>query len=184
MFQMLPIQRRFSQVKTESSSYMEISEHDMLTGLYNRGSFEKRVNHDLALFNDGNCAIIVMDIRELKWINDTYGRSAGDMVINNMAANMVSIFRSDVVMSRIGGDEFCLYIPLYEEKMQQQYMDKIMQVAEQTTNYRISGCADKSDSGNSGEFTFRHRFLAALQQRGNGVKTGKRKGNDRCFRTG
>ena len=115
-----------SQVKTESSSYMEISEHDMLTGLYNRGSFEKRVNHDLALFNDGNCAIIVMDIRELKWINDTYGRSAGDMVINNMAANMVSIFRSDVVMSRIGGDEFCLYIPLYEEKMQQQYMDKIM----------------------------------------------------------
>lgn len=54
-----------SQVKTESSSYMEISEHDMLTGLYNRGSFEKRVNHDLALLNDGNCAIIVMDIREL-----------------------------------------------------------------------------------------------------------------------
>ena len=128
-----------SQVKTESSSYMEISEHDMLTGLYNRGSFEKRVNHDLALFNDGNCAIIVMDIRELKWINDTYGRSAGDMVINNMAANMVSIFRSDVVMSRIGGDEFCLYIPLYEEKMQQQYMDKIMQVAEQTT---ITGYPD------------------------------------------
>lgn len=66
-----------------------------------------------------------MDIRELKWINDTYGRSAGDMVINNMAANMVSIFRSDVVMSRIGGDEFCLYIPLYEEKMQQQYMVKL-----------------------------------------------------------
>jgi diguanylate cyclase (GGDEF)-like protein len=89
---------------------MEISEHDMLTGLYNRGSFEKRVNHDLALFNDGNCAIIVMDIRELKWINDTYGRSAGDMVINNMAANMVSIFRSDVVMSRIGGDEFCVLL--------------------------------------------------------------------------
>ena len=117
-----------SQVKIENSSYMEISEHDMLTGLYNRGSFEKRVNHDLALLNDGNCAIIVMDIRELKWINDTYGRSAGDMVINNMAANMVSIFRSDVVMSRIGGDEFCLYIPLYEEKMQQQYMDKIMQL--------------------------------------------------------
>ena len=128
-----------SQVKTESSSYMEISEHDMLTGLYNRGSFEKRVNHDLALLNDGNCAIIVMDIRELKWINDTYGRSAGDMAINNMAANMVSIFRSDVVMSRIGGDEFCLYIPLYEEKMQQQYMDKIMQVAEQTT---ITGYPD------------------------------------------
>ena len=50
---------------------------------------KKRVNHDLALLNDGNCAIIVMDIRELKWINDTYGRSAGDMVINNMAANMV-----------------------------------------------------------------------------------------------
>ena len=74
------------------------------------GSFEKRVNHDLALFNDGNCAIIVMDIRELKWINDTYGRSAGDMVINNMAANMVSIFRSDVVMSRIGGDEsVCIF---------------------------------------------------------------------------
>ena len=128
-----------SQVKIENSSYMEISEHDMLTGLYNRGSFEKRVNHDLALLNDGNCAIIVMDIRELKWINDTYGRSAGDMVINNMAANMVSIFRSDVVMSRIGGDEFCLYIPLYEEKMQQQYMDKIMQVAEQTT---ITGYPD------------------------------------------
>ena len=62
-----------SQVKIENSSYMEISEHDMLTGLYNRGSFEKRVNHDLALLNDGNCAIIVMDIRELKWINDTYG---------------------------------------------------------------------------------------------------------------
>ena len=81
-----------------------------------------------------------------------------------------------MVMSRIGGDEFCLYIPLYEEKMQQQSMDKIMQVAEQTT---ITGYPDvriKVTVGTAVSSRFGTDFWQPLQQRGNGVKTGKRKG--------
>lgn len=115
-----------SKIKAEDRSYMVVSEHDMLTGLYNRGTFEKKVNEDLSVLTDGKCAVMLIDINDLKQINDTYGRPAGDMVINKMAADFVSVFRSDVLISRTGGDEFCLYIPLFEgEAMQQKYLGDI-----------------------------------------------------------
>lgn len=119
-----------SKIKADDRSYMVVSEHDTLTGLYNRGAFEKRVNEDIKSSSEGTCTMMLVDINNLKQINDTYGRQAGDIVINRIAAGLVSVFKSDVLISRTGGDEFCIYIPeLKDVSVQQKYLQDIQDIA-------------------------------------------------------
>lgn len=118
-----------SKIKADDKSYMVVSEHDTLTGLYNRGAFEKRVNEDIKSSGNGICTMMLVDINNLKRINDTYGHRAGDIVINRIAAALVSVFKSDVLLSRTGGDEFCIYIPEWkDDSIQQRYLRNIQDV--------------------------------------------------------
>lgn len=86
---------------------------DSLTGAMNRRSFDDQTNREIERANRyGNslsCALI--DIDHFKWINDSYGHSIGDAVIQRV----VSIFRSELRTSeyigRIGGEEFAVIFP-------------------------------------------------------------------------
>jgi diguanylate cyclase (GGDEF)-like protein len=86
---------------------------DSLTGALNRRSFDDQTNREIERANRyGNslsCAVI--DIDHFKWINDSYGHSVGDAVIQRV----ISIFRSELRASeyigRIGGEEFAVIFP-------------------------------------------------------------------------
>jgi len=80
--------------------------YDVQTGLKNRSAFEKEMEHYRKAEN--NAIIIVIDINNLKTVNDKYGHNAGDETIV-MAAKIIQesfVGISDVF--RIGGDEFCV----------------------------------------------------------------------------
>lgn len=120
-----------SGIKAGNRSYKVVSEHDTLTGLYNRGIFEKKVNEDLKKSPDGKCAMLLVDINNLKNVNDTYGQQAGDLVINRIAMELISLFRSDVLVSRTGGDEFCIFISSADSvSIQHSYTSNIIDVVE------------------------------------------------------
>ncbi|MDQ0414984.1 sensor domain-containing diguanylate cyclase [Mesobacillus stamsii] len=83
--------------------------HDDLTGLYNRGYFEKKLfkyNHEV----NAPVAIIMCDLDELKYVNDHYGHNAGDLLIKT-TANILNDFSCEqTVIARMGGDEFALIV--------------------------------------------------------------------------
>lgn len=83
---------------------------DELTGLYNRRYFMKNFNSSL---HDGIFAII--DIDNFKSINDTYGHTEGDKVLNVFGNTFKESFNKEQVC-RYGGEEFALFIENVDEQ--------------------------------------------------------------------
>jgi diguanylate cyclase (GGDEF)-like protein len=53
----------------------------------------------------------MLDLDEFKYINDTYGHAAGDLVLQEFAAALNRVIRSGDLAVRLGGDEFLLILP-------------------------------------------------------------------------
>lgn len=79
---------------------------DVQTGIKNRSAFEKEMEQYLK--DDKNAAIVMLDINNLKIINDKYGHKAGDEAIINTAKAIRESFMDIGKVFRIGGDEFCV----------------------------------------------------------------------------
>ncbi len=80
--------------------------YDVQTQVKNRSTFEKEMKKYLK--EGKNAAIIVLDINDLKSINDKYGHAAGDEVIIQAAKIIQDSFKGIGRTFRIGGDEFCV----------------------------------------------------------------------------
>ncbi|MFT4414195.1 diguanylate cyclase [Fredinandcohnia humi] len=81
--------------------------HDSLTGLYNREYFEALIdNYDK--IEDVSIGIIICDLDELKYVNDNFGHKLGDNLIKETAKLLKGFSCNNVIVSRIGGDEFAL----------------------------------------------------------------------------
>jgi len=85
--------------------------HDALTGLPNRSSFERIVDHALQhqpLAPDEFAVVMLMDLDRFKEVNDTLGHHAGDAVLNDFARRLSGLLGPGEVLARLAGDEFAL----------------------------------------------------------------------------
>ncbi len=82
------------------------AEHDALTDLLNRGSFEKVL--DIYENGESPFAMILLDVDTFKFVNDTYGHAMGDKILKEVASLLKRTFRSIDYICRIGGDEFAI----------------------------------------------------------------------------
>ena len=80
------------------------AEHDSLTGLYNRGAFEKL----RAEYANAHFALLLIDVDLFKHVNDNYGHDVGDKVLQKVAGQLDRNFRHTDYPCRIGGDEFAV----------------------------------------------------------------------------
>jgi diguanylate cyclase (GGDEF)-like protein len=94
------------------------SEFDLLTGLHNRFSFERRVRTALeeAQQQGGIHALIYIDLDQFKSINDRYGHRVGDMYLQQASLRMKRQLRNVDMLARYGGDEFTAFIPAVHNK--------------------------------------------------------------------
>ncbi|MBV9497717.1 MAG: diguanylate cyclase [Acidobacteria bacterium] len=92
---------------------LELTVTDGLTGLRNRRAFEKelRGNFDRALRYGRPLSLVILDVDHFKAINDTYGHSAGDAVLKEVARTIAAQTRGTDLTARIGGEEFALLLP-------------------------------------------------------------------------
>ncbi|MCX6073851.1 MAG: sensor domain-containing diguanylate cyclase [Campylobacterales bacterium] len=87
--------------------------HDALTGLYNRGDFDKKLQEELnrALRYETSLSLLMLDIDFFKNINDTYGHQAGDEVLKSIATIILTSIRNNDYGARYGGEEFIVILP-------------------------------------------------------------------------
>ena len=93
----------------KSQMFLTDSEHDPLTGIYNRRGGEEKIRECIAEGIGGT--FILLDIDDFKHINDTYGHAMGDEVLSAVSMTLSSSFRSSDVVMRMGGDEFVVFAP-------------------------------------------------------------------------
>ena len=121
-----------TELKRKEKEIRYISEHDAMTGLYNRRFFQKKLD-ELSQNKNLNMSLIMGDINNLKRINDTYGHSIGDKYIKLMAKVLLASLPSDSIVARIGGDEFGIILINENEEMCLNYCDLINQKANEYT---------------------------------------------------
>ena len=82
--------------------------HDSLTGLINRGEFERRLSLALnsAAQHGRHHAVVYLDLDQFKVVNDTCGHAAGDQLMRQVSAVLQRRLREGDTLARLGGDEF------------------------------------------------------------------------------
>ncbi len=88
-------------------------DHDPLTGVGNRGYFNRRFESEVrrALRSRTDLSIIYIDLDNFKSINDAYGHSCGDMVLQRLGKVLQTSIRHYDLAARIGGEEFAVILP-------------------------------------------------------------------------
>ena len=98
-------ERRLAQAQREANL-------DVLTGVKNRHAYletEERLDSQIAEHRVSDFAIVILDVNDLKKINDTVGHKAGDLYLRDACRIICGIFKHSPVF-RIGGDEFVAVI--------------------------------------------------------------------------
>lgn len=92
------------------------SRTDGLTGLLNKAAFFEEAAAWLKEAIGINTALIFIDVDNFKQINDRLGHMTGDQAIRDVAKKLLTVFSSHDLLSRFGGDEFCILIKDIQEE--------------------------------------------------------------------
>src|SRR5205807_3197022 len=89
------------------------ADHDALTDLLNRRAFQDVLTDHVQRVREAGeeCSVLVFDVDDLKYVNDSFGHSAGDALLRQVAASLRQRLRSGDVIARLGGDEFAVLLP-------------------------------------------------------------------------
>ena len=100
---------------------------DDLTGLYNRRYVDTLLKDEFGRAQrfGPTFSLAVLDIDDLKQINDRFGHQAGDDVLRSVARVLQSCLRASDVAARVGGDEFMVILPYTDLKGAFQLMDRL-----------------------------------------------------------
>ncbi|RDI42868.1 sensor domain-containing protein [Aquicella lusitana] len=89
-----------------------LSNHDMLTNLYNRPAFEAALKREIVKSYRDNTsfAILLLDLDNFKTVNDTFGHHIGDQLLVTVAKQLKENVRKEDIVARFGGDEFIILL--------------------------------------------------------------------------
>lgn len=145
--------------------------YDSLTGLPNRGEFDRQLQRALcnAERQDTRVAVLALDLDNFKDVNDSRGHCAGDSVLRSAAQQLQRLLRGGDFAARIGGDEFgVILINLRDAAEAKIAAENICQRLADTlrvngANYPISasiGFSVYPDHGENGGDLLQHADLA------------------------
>ncbi|MDF2891501.1 MAG: hypothetical protein K0R80_1868 [Clostridia bacterium] len=91
--------------------------HDQLTGLQNRRSLIKDLNELVGSKNNGKVALLILDIDNFKYINDTMGHYFGDQLLMKLSERLEGIIEDNCKIYRLGGDEFVILLEDFDDSI-------------------------------------------------------------------
>ncbi|MFI5935351.1 putative bifunctional diguanylate cyclase/phosphodiesterase [Actinoplanes sp. NPDC051494] len=96
------------QVQRQADQLAGLAMTDDLTGLANRRRFEQALAGALA---EGPVEVALLDLDNFKGVNDRLGHAVGDRLLAVVAGRLRGALHEDVLVARMGGDEFALLLP-------------------------------------------------------------------------
>ena len=100
-------------LKLEKEVLLKRSTTDALTSLYNRTKIQEIFLYEqqqFILYGD-QLSVILMDLDDFKFINDTHGHNIGDKYLKTLAQTLGKFFRTVDIIGRWGGEEFIVLLP-------------------------------------------------------------------------
>jgi diguanylate cyclase (GGDEF)-like protein len=110
-------------------AHYESSVRDELTGLLNRRGALEAIREALAQ-GEKNYATLIIDVDDLKAINDSEGHAAGDSALVRLAATLRECVRDRDLAARMGGDEFVIFAPNCDAQGAREIAYRILERAE------------------------------------------------------
>ena len=122
--------------RKKTEAYLEyLSQHDVLTHLYNRGFYLEELAH-IGQHGPWPLTLIAIDMNGLKEINDEQGHAAGDQRLRRMGEVLNNAIKAPACAARIGGDEFMVLLPGMDMHQAQQIRTRIeAQLAQNNAQY-------------------------------------------------
>ena len=92
----------------------QLASHDELTGCYNRATARSMLEHllDRCRRERTPMALVLLDLDHFKRVNDEHGHLVGDLVLRRFSEAVRLRLRASDVFGRMGGEEFCIGLPL------------------------------------------------------------------------
>ncbi|KPQ20245.1 GGDEF domain-containing protein [Halomonas sp. HL-93] len=112
-----------------------LAHHDELTGLLNRRAGLQRLEQELSRSSRyrNPLSVAMFDLDNFKAINDSYGHSVGDDILQAVTAKVNEILRETDVLIRLGGEEFLVIMPEVDADDAQQAMERVRSAVAQTS---------------------------------------------------
>ena len=164
------------ELETTNARLQTLATTDGLTGLVNRRSFQETLEFSIAQFIrlQNPLSLLLIDIDHFKTVNDRWGHSTGDYVLQNVAQLLDSSFRATDTVARFGGEEFAVILPGIGSKAAAGLGEKVRRTIEQTA------VADTTITVSIGVATleFRDSFSTLINRADNALYTAKQAGRN------
>lgn len=124
--------------KTSEIALRHAATHDALTELAHKKHFESELMRAIARHErSGNTlGLLLIDLDRFKPINDTYGHSAGDALLKQVASGLIRSVRAGDLVGRLGGDEFGVLIEAIDGNDLERFIDMITACVENPIHWR------------------------------------------------
>ena len=112
------IMEEITKAKLAHNELERMATTDELTGLANRTLWYDRINQSIAIARreTGKQVVLMMlDLNHFKYINDTLGHAAGDVVLRQVSNRLEGTLRDGDTLARLGGDEFAILLPMIDD---------------------------------------------------------------------
>jgi diguanylate cyclase (GGDEF)-like protein/PAS domain S-box-containing protein len=115
--------------KLSEQRIQHVAQHDVLTGLPNRSLLQDRLSQAVAYSTRTRHPVWVMliDLDRFKFVNDSMGHKAGDVLLMTIAARLRSTLRDTDTVARLSGDEFVVILTEHEgESLNAEIVQRLM----------------------------------------------------------
>lgn len=167
---------RTQEIQSEKSLRTEML-HDSLTGLPNRLGFIERIEAQFSEGDDGEFAVMLVDLARFSRVNECIGSLGGDELIMTVARRLMSALRGHDLVARTGANEFALVVKIVDGPGDVLHVAKriegVMAQPFRLSDFEMKvdcaiGCALASECEDDGEKLMRHAQIALKTAKSSG----------------